>query len=235
MRIVLKASIAVAMLLAASPALAQEIVVTAQRRGYASEPMPASARPVINLRRTADYAVQMVRVVGDTRDAPKRREEVYAMVRNAIQLAGKSGVELSTGDYILEPLTLENYTNLPLRGDGRSDTDQATFLVKTKLVPGMDAKTALARITKFVTEVPTVGRAEMETQGDLTLSVVSPDQYRGQIIDLIAADAAASAAKFGPGYGVQVSGLDRPVEWARASLTEVALYLPASYTVRPKD
>jgi len=75
----------------------------------------------------------------------------------------------------------------------------------------------------------------METQGDLTLSVVSPDQYRGQIIDLIAADAAASAAKFGPGYGVQVSGLDRPVEWARASLTEVALYLPASYTVRPKD
>jgi len=65
--------------------------------------------------------------------------------------------------------------------------------------------------------------------------VVNPDQYRPQIIDLIAADSAATSAKFGPSYGVEVRGLDRPVEWARASLTEVFLYLPSAYVVRPKN
>ena len=64
------------------------------------------------------------------------------------------------------------------------------------------------------------------------LSMIRPDQYRAQIIDLIAADAAASAAKFGPNYGVDVSGLDRPVEWTRAGPLDVFLYLPAAYVVR---
>ena len=57
--------------------------------------------------------------------------------------------------------------------------------------------------------------------GTLTLSIVAPDQYRGQILDLIAADARAIAARFGPDYAVEARGLDRPVEWRRASSTEV--------------
>jgi hypothetical protein len=73
----------------------------------------------------------------------------------------------------------------------------------------------------------------MRAAGDLTLSVVGPDQYRGRIVDLIAADARATAAKLGPDYGVEASGLERPVEWSRASLTEVFLYLPYRYTVVP--
>ena len=237
MRMLFKALIATTMLSAAAPALAQEVVVTAQRRGayLNAEVNQSSSRPIINLRRLADFAVQPVQIQGDTRDALKRREEIYAMLRNAIELAAKHGVELAVGDYLVEPLTLANYKNLTLAGGNRSDTDVARFLIKAKLVPGMDAKTALERITKFVAAVPAVGRAEIDTLGSLTLSVVNPDQYRGQIIDLIVADSAAIAAKFGADYGVDATGLDRPVEWARASLIEVFLYLPASYTVRPKD
>ena len=242
MHMLLKSLLATVMLAAALPASAQEVVVTGQyRAGYtAAEPYgvvaqgPQQYRPVVNLKRTADYVVQSVRVIGDTRDAAKRREEVYGMVRNAIQLSAKSGVELSTGELVLEPLTLANYTKLPLRSAGRPDTDQAVFLVKTRLAPGVDAKAALDRISKFVAAVATVARAEMETIGDPTLSVVDPNQYRGQIIELIAADAASTTGKFGAGYGIQATGLDRPVQWARASLTEVFLYLPASYVVVPK-
>lgn len=219
----------------APPALAQiesrEIVVTGTRRD--SDDYDATM-PITALRRVADFAVQEVKVVGDTRDAAKRHDEIYAMIRGAIGSAGASGVELATGDYIVEPLTLANYRNLSLANDGRPDTDRATFLVKARLGAGIDAKAALARITKFIAAVPAVGRAEMRAAGDLTLSVVDPDQYRGQIIDLIAADAAATSAKFGPGYGVEVDGLDRPVEWARAGLTEVFLYLPSKYKIRPR-
>jgi hypothetical protein len=73
----------------------------------------------------------------------------------------------------------------------------------------------------------------MTASGELTLSVVGPDQYRGRIVDLVSADARAIAARLGPDYAVEARGLDRPVEWSRATLTEVFLYVPYSYTVVP--
>lgn len=191
--------------------------------------------PAVGLRRTADFAVQPVVVAGDTRDQQKRRDEIYQMIHDAITLAGRGGgVELATGELLVEPLTLANYRNLPLASDGRPDSDRTQFLIKTRLPPGDDAKAALDRIAAFIKAVPTVGRAEMRAAGSLTLSVVGPDQYRGAIVDLVAADARATAAKLGPGYAVTASGLDRPVEWTRASLTEVFLFVPYNYTIVPQ-
>ncbi|MCW3836773.1 TonB-dependent receptor [Sphingomonas canadensis] len=238
MRILFKSLIALPLIASATPAFAQEIIVTAQRRpagnydgGY-SGGIVAASRPIINLKRTADYVVQSVRITGDTRDAAKRMEELNATLRNAIGAAAKAGVELATGDYVLEPLTLNSMRNLNFAGDGRPDTSQTTFLVKVKLVPGMDIPAAKLQIAKFIGSVSKVGRTSFMTWGEPTLSVVNPDQYRGQIIDLIAADAREAAAKFGPGYGVDVTGLDRPVEWARGGPVEVFLYLPSAYVIR---
>jgi hypothetical protein len=232
----LKKLCVLALLATSMPVLAQddvgegEIIVTSSRReadGY------DGSIPAVGLRRTADFAVQEVTVTGDTRDAAKRNDEIYAMVRNAIELAARrGGIELATGEMVIEKLTLQNYKDLPLSGDGRPDTGRASFLVKSSLA-GSDAKAALDRIEAFIKAVPTVGRAEMRTSDDLTLSVVAPNQYRGQILDLVAADARATAAKLGAGYGVDARGLDRPVEWSRASLTEVFLYVPYSYSVVP--
>jgi hypothetical protein len=224
------------LLMGAAPAPAQdlsgsEIVVTGMRRQ--ADNYDASI-PAIGLRRVADYAVQQVNVVGDTRDAPRRRDEIFQMIRGAIALAAKNGgIELATGDMVVEPLTLDNYRNLPLQSDGRPDTDKTSFLVKTRLATNGDAKAALDRISAFIKAVPTVGRAEMRPIGDLTLSIVAPDQYRGRIVELVAADAHAAAAKLGADYAVEAKGLDRPVEWSRASLTEVFLYVPYSYTIVP--
>ncbi len=239
MRIVSRALIAATMLVIAMPVAAQEIVVTAQRRGFNgdgsySNGVVATSRPIINLKRTADFAVQPVRVVGDARDKGTRQADLKATIRNIIAGAAKAGVELATGDYVLEPLTAARIEGLPLNGDGRPDTDQTFFLIKIRLIPGMTIETAKARIDQFVATVPKVGRSQINSSGALTLSVVNPDQYRGAIIDLIAADAATSAAKFGTGSGVDVSGLDRPVEWARGGPTEVFLFLPSSYVVRKR-
>lgn len=224
-------------LLGAAPAPAQvigsqEIVVTGLRR----EASDYDERiPAIGLRRVADFAVQEVVITGDTRDPDKRHDEIYQMIRGAIALAQKQGgIELATGEMIIEPLTLANYRNLTLKNDGRPDSDKTTFLIKTRLSGNVDAREALSRITAFVKAVPAVGRAELKPAGDLTLSVVAPDQYRGQIVDLVAADARATAIKLGPDYAVEAKGLDRPVEWSRASLTEVFLYVPYSYSVVPK-
>jgi hypothetical protein len=228
----------VVLLALAAPVMAQqgggleEIVVTARRREATNydEGMPA-----VGLRRVADYAVQTVTVTGDTRDADKRHEEIFAMVRGAIDLAARRGnIELATGEMVVEPLTAANYRNLTLRIDNRPDSNATSFLVKTRLGAGIDAKAALDKIYAFIKDVPAVGRAEMKPTGELTLSVVRPDQYRGAIIDLIATDAHATAAKLGPDYAVDIRGLQRPVEWSRASLTEVLLYVPYDMTVVPK-
>jgi hypothetical protein len=207
-----------------------EIIVTGIRREADNYD---SSIPAIGLRRTADFAVQQVTVAGDTRESARRRDELFAMIRNAIERSAASGVELATGEMVVEPLSLANYRNLRLVSDGRPDTDRTTFLVKTRMTANGDAKAALDRIDAFIKSVPTVGRAEMRRTGDLTLSIVSPDQYRGRIVDLVATDARATAARLGPDYAVEARGLDRPVEWSRASLTEVFLYLPYSYTVLP--
>jgi hypothetical protein len=226
------------------PLLAQdnglgEIIVTASRRevaGAASEDDADSAArvPAIRLRRTADYAVWFVNITGDTREAARRQQEIYDMLKNAVTLAGRNGgIELGTGTYVVEPLTMANYRNVPLTGAGRSDSERANFIIKTKLVGGLDAKAALAKVEAFIKAVQPVGRAELTRNDDQTLSIVNPDQYRTAIADLVAADAKGYAARFGPEYRVEISGIDKPVEWSRASLTEVVLYLPYSYRIVP--
>jgi hypothetical protein len=234
-----------ALLLAAlaAPAGAQnigesEIIVTGSRISRSdldSESVALERPPAIGLKRLADFAVQVVTIVGDTRDEQKRRDEIFGMVKKAIELAGKrGGIELATGQFVVEPLTLANYRNLELEEDeDRDEVEQVSFLVKTRLAAGMDAKAALERIEAFVKAVPAVGRAEMEKVGDLTLSVVGPDQYRAAIVDLVAADARAMAVRLGPAYAVHADGLDQAVLWSRASLTEVYLYVPYRYSIVP--
>jgi hypothetical protein len=249
--------VAAAICASAAPAIAQdsgasdgtgEIIVTGSliRKRNNNDDQP---RPVIPpaaaqmLRRTADFAIQQVVIASDTVDEEGAKKEALAMVRKAIDLAGSSGVLVASGEIVVEPLTVTNYTDLKLLDGDEDDNDPddkidgqfVKFLIKVPLAPGIDAKTALAKIDQFIKKVPQVGRAEMKPYGDLTLSVVNPEQYRGAIIDLVAKDMAGTGAKFGAGYGVEVTGLDKPVQWKRAGLTEVQLFLPANSTIRPRN
>lgn len=209
----------------------QEVIVTASRR----EADNFDERvPVVGLRRTADFAVQEVSITGDTRDAGIRTREVYDMIANAIKAAPKYGIQLAYGERTVQPLTLGNYEDLTLTGGGRPDTSRATFLIKVPLTGAESGRTAEKRIDQFIKAVAPVGRAEFAGRDDLTLSVVAPDQYRGAIADAIAADAKAMAARMGDGYGVEIEGLNRPVEWTRSGLSEVLLYIPYKLVVVPR-
>lgn len=219
-----------------SPAFAQddgmsEVIVTAMRRE--SDTFDERV-PAVGLRRVADFAVQEVSITGDTRDAGKRIAEVYQMIENAIRLAPKHGVQLAYGQRTIEPLTLQNYKSLALNGAGRPDTSRAVFLVKVPLNTQSFGMATEKAIADFIKAVAPVGRAEFGETDDLTLSVVAPDQYRGAVADAIAADARTMAAKLGSDYGVEIEGLNRPVEWTRASLSEVLLYIPYKLVIVPK-
>lgn len=220
----------------AGPAIAQdlnsaEIVVTGSRieqDGY-SRDMPA-----VGLRRPADYLVQEVIIRGDTRDGKQRSQEIYAMLAKAVELAGKSGVELAYGDYILTPLTTANMKELELKNDTRPDSQRITFLAKVKLASAMSGKQAQEKIDKYIESVPEVGRAQMDSGDDPTLSVVGPDSYRAQIAAVIGEDARKLAQTIGENYAVQIEGLNMPVQWSRSGPSEVMLYIPYKLVVVPR-
>ena len=194
----------------------------------------SSELPSVGLRRRADFALLPVVIAGDTREREPRREEILTMVRSALALAGKSGIELATGDFFVVPVTSGNYRTLAFLSDGRPDSERVAFFIKTRLGASADeANQAITRLEEFISKVPKAGRGEMRAAGPLTLSIVAPDQYRGRLLDLIAQDAQAIAARFGPEQRVEAHGLDRPVEWRRAGATEVFLYIPHRMIFRP--
>ncbi len=51
---------------------------------------------------------------------------------------------------------------------------------------------------------------------------------------LVAAEALKTAAAFGPHYGGEVAWLNEQLIWAQAIATEVFIYIPYRFSVRPK-
>ncbi len=221
----------------AVPAIAQqgaeneigEVVVTANRLNarYAQE-----NRPVIGLRRPADSAALQVAISSDARELEVRKREIHAMLASAIDRAPAAGIELVTGSFELIPITKENYKELPFVGAGRVDTSQVIFMIKVKL--SGSSVTAEQKLKAFIKGVPGSGRGAIEKSGNITLTIVNPDQYRDAIVKRVAENARQQAAIFGPDYAVQVSGIDGQVFWSQVSPTDVFLYVPYRYTIVPK-
>lgn len=225
-----------ALLTATSPTMAQdnsnimgEVVVTGQR---ASADYLSDEQTVVGLRRPADSAIQPVKFTSDSRDEAIRKREIHAMIEAAIRRAEGAGVELVTGEFELTKVTAATYRDLIFSGGGRPDTSEISVFVKAKLAGSVGS--AQSRIDNFIKSVPAEGRALMERRGGITLTIINPDQYRPEIVKLVAAEALKNAGAFGPDYGVEVQGLNEQLIWAQASATEVFLYIPYRFTVRPK-
>lgn len=223
-----------AALFAAFPVQAQdeltgEVVVTGSRTDadYFDED-----QTVIGLRRSADSAIQPVRIVSDSRDEEVRKREIRAMLESALQHASQSGVELVVGELALTAVTQGNYRDLVFTNAGRPDTSQVTFYVKSKMTGS--AGDAQQRIDSFLKAVPATGRSLLEKTGALSLTIVNPDQYRDGIVRLIAAESKKYAGYFGSDYGVEISGLDNQLLWTQVSLSDVFLFIPYRFTIRPK-
>jgi hypothetical protein len=206
-----------------------EVLVTANRndaRFWQKE------RPVVGLRRQADGMVMNLTITSDTRDAETRKREIHTALLAAMDRAAASGFQLVTGSVQLEAVTRQNYTDLPLLFAGRVDTSKVDLMVKGKLEGSASA--TQDRLKAFIASLKGNGRATVETNFSTSLSVEDPDQYRDQIIGMVAEDARRSAAIFGAGFTFNLAGIDGQVMWSQASPTEVFLYIPYRYTIVPK-
>lgn len=206
-----------------------EVVVTANRNNIRYFQQD---RPVVGLRRQADGAVIAVSISSDSRDAETRKKEIHAVLLAALGRARGAGVELVSGSYQLEPVTKANYAELPFQWGNRADTSKVDLLVKTRLAGS--AAAAEKRLGDFIKAVPRSDRGVIDKTGNLKLTIVEPDQYRDEVIKLVAEEATRNAAIFGPEYRYNISGIDSQLSWSQVSSTDVFLYLPYRYSIYPR-
>jgi hypothetical protein len=233
------AALAVAGWLAASHVLAQdvgEVIVTAEKRSNIAPGLPEAFRgqPHVVIFRRADNLVVEVQVDCDTRDQKDRFAEMKSTLRNMISAAGVgSQIELGveSGAVIL-PLKPEALDTMLGPGD-RDDTTTTTIVVKSHVSTTDTFEAASARIEAFILNTRTVGRTQVARRGDWQLTLITPRQYRPQIVAAIAQDADDTRKAFGASYAVEVEGLEHPVAWNRSGPLDLALFIPYALKIEP--
>ena len=208
----------------------QEIVVTASQ---ISE-YDATETPHVVLRKRADNLLVEVDVICDTRDPTLRRAELKATLRSMIAAAARDpSIELGLGEEVVGKVD-ETMIDTLIGPAGRVDTEQVTLLIKTRITPSDTLDGASKRVDDFIKKTPKSGRTEIIATDEVNLSLIQPEQYRGEVIALIAKDSLKTAGAFGEDYGVMAHGLQLPISWYQSGPLELALYIPYRMEVRPK-
>jgi hypothetical protein len=204
----------------------EEVVVTAIRSSDYYE------TPAVTLTKKADFLVQRVKLINDSRAPELRKSEIIDSIKNLISSASKiKGIELSYGDEFLVPVNL-NTDSLEIIEDKRvTDTSFVNISIKVAIDTSKNAKAQINELKKFVSNAKLVGRTELEESGDIGLSIVSPEKYRYQILSLIAAENQKLKQTFGENCKVSNSGLAGRVEWDRTDVDELVLYIRHSTDV----
>ena len=235
---------------------AGEIIVTGARR-INGMPVVVEKPPVIGLRRTADSAVRTIEIVSDSRGEALRKSEVRAMLLAAIDRAGRDGLSLVTGDYTVVEVTSANWQSqfpgLADKADAADDEDdddedddgnarpQPAFVdngntttLRLKVKTRLDGQitNAAQKIGRFVKAVPATGRSQMAQRGGLALTIINPEQYRDELYRRIATGAQQALGFYAPGYGLDITGLDRAVAWKQVGTADLFLYIPYSFSVK---
>lgn len=187
----------------------------------------------IGLTRKADYFVKPILVSSDSRDADTRRAEVTAMLRATIARAEAQGINLVAGRYRLSALTAESFDDLEFGRGSRPDTTQVQIYARLPVGGRFDRVEDVDELVSgFTKAIPVTGRSYIETRSTV-LAIDNPEGYRGAVVRAIADEAKSYAAMFGPGYGVEVRGLDSELYFKQASETEVFLYINHSFVIKP--
>lgn len=210
----------------------EEVVVTGARTEE------GATMPGTFLRKTGDYLLLQVNVTNDTREAPARKDEIYATLRTALAAANRDGsIEISMIDEndLVIALKVDSAT-VVLRNGDRPDTSATRISVKTKIPQqGANGQALISKLKDFVSGIKVTGRTKLDPDGDVDISIVAPHRYRAEIIALFAQDAKNITAALGEDYKIVATGIDRPVRWVRMGLLELALFVPYKFEVLPSS
>jgi hypothetical protein len=199
----------------------EEIIVTAQKRSGEMEDMPA-----ITIKKRADYLVQRVQLINDSRSPDLRKKEIIDTIDNLIKASKKiKGIELSYGDGFLVPVNLNDDSLQFIEDKKRSDTSSVNISIKIAIDEKRTPKEQIAELRQFIAKAERVSRTEIENIGDIGLSIVGPEQYRYDILKKIADENNRIKQIVGGNCETKTAGLQGRVEWERSDTTELTLFI----------
>lgn len=89
-----------------------------------------------------------------------------------------------------------------------------------------NVRESIAALNAFIKKARVSGRTEVEPLDDVGLSLVSPEDYRYDIIAKITQDAKKLQAALSAQCKVEISGLSNRVSWQRSDVSQLTLYIP---------
>ena len=223
----MKTTSCLAFALAASVAVAQdaalqEIVVTGSRVDVDYYEMPA-----VTITKNADFLVQSIRLVNDSRSPDLRKEEIIATIQNLISRSkSMKGMALSYGQGFLEPINLDDESLQLLEDRQRVDTNYIDLYAKVALNPDRSSKEQITDLREFISGAKRAGRTEVLPLGDIVPSIIGPERCRYEIIEKIAAENAKVSEAMKAECDITIGGLEGRVQWERTAVSELTLYIP---------
>ncbi len=211
-----------ASLASAQDAALEEIVVTGSRVDVDYYEMPA-----VTITKKADFLVQNIRLINDSRSPDLRKAEIIETIENLIRRSrSMEGMALSYGRGFLEPINLDDESLQLLEDRQRVDTNYIDIYAKVALDLDRSSKAQIADLREFISGAKKAGRTEILPLGDIGLSIVGPEQYRYEIIEKIAAENAKVSQAMNADCEITIGGLEGRVQWDRTSVSELTLYIP---------
>ncbi|HET6629707.1 MAG TPA: hypothetical protein VFG91_08020 [Woeseiaceae bacterium] len=190
--------------------------------------------PAVTIDKQADFLVQNIRLINDSRSPDLRREEILGTIEAMLDRAERiPGMALSYGSGFLEPIDLTNESLQLIEDRDRIDTSYVDIYAKVRLEQTKSANDQIDALRAFISGTEVVGRTEIEALGDIGLSIVGPEQYRYEIIRAIADESKRLQEAVAGECQTSISGLENRVQWERTSVSELTLYIP--YAIEFKD
>ncbi|MEP3653913.1 MAG: hypothetical protein ABJO36_03370 [Litorimonas sp.] len=226
-------------LLTPTPIYAQdedEIIVTGTRMSRADSFEESGGAPGVTVVKRGDFLLLGVTIESDARELTDRMNELSDTIEAFIKAAETDDtIELSIieSGKTVRRLTQANYIQGVSFG-GRPDTSVARMRVKTAIPNRVENSAILAsKLSRFVEGIEETGRISISTNGETSVSVVDPYQYRDEVVAKIVDEINAITDALGPEYVAIIKGLDRQVYWDRKGDIDLAFSLPYSYEIIP--
>lgn len=200
--------------------VAEEIVVTGTRESEYFE------MPSVTFKKKADFLVQHVQLINDSRSPDLRKNEILQTIKNITASSKKiKGIELSYGDGFLVPINLDDDSLKIIDDKKSSDTSRVNISIKIAISEKEPAKVKIEELKKFLKGVSLVGRTLLEEEGDIGLSIIKPEQYRYEVLSLIAKENNKLKQVFGADCSAETDGISGRVEWDRIAVDELVLFI----------
>lgn len=221
MKIITKALLFAFILTSYAESHAVEIVVTGSRITNYDE------MPSVTIKKSADFLVQEIRLINDSRSPELRQSEIRESINNLITYSKNiEGIELSYGEGFLTPVKLNDNSLQLIESRKKVDTDYVDIFVKVAIKKESAAKSKITELRSFILNANLVSRTEIEYEGDVGLSIKNPEQYRYEIIKKIQKENAKTVDIIGKNCSMEIMGLESRVVWERTSISELTLYIP---------